>query len=291
PYAMIGGTAITLPPTVDALEANINQPTFTPAQILAAAQSFGFTTVQQLGPDNLVEVRLGANLTLAGSLVKGNNSVVLAGAVLNVAGNPGLSRLNFTSTAGAVIDLDTSFFKAPGDFVFVGPAATMSLTGTLLTAVESIVASGANVVQVAGGTITTANTLLSLTRSHVVAPDNLVRIVNGGQVVGTTPNPLDAANAAQLTVSHGPVFNVRNGALAANVFVDPAFVAFVGLSPDNTITGVDAERAIVVLEGAASQLSFGANPALSITIGTGEIDDFRTGAQQVFSTVTITGGT
>src|SRR5262249_28048114 len=148
--------------------------------IIADARSLGLTTVQQHGEDNLFEVLPGANVTVAGPLVKGTNSVVFAGHnVLNVAGN-------FTSTGpGAVIDLDPSAYIAPGDFVFVGGGATMSLAGPLIKAVESIVSTGSNVLHVDAGTVTTASTLLSFTGSDIVTGSSLVRVVNGGQIIAS----------------------------------------------------------------------------------------------------------
>ena len=212
PFAAIGGTPTTLAPnTVARLEAAINQPTFTTAQMIAAAQSLGFTTIQQLGSDDLFEVLPGASVTLAGSLARGNNSVVVSGHnVLNVAGS-------YTSTgAGAVIDLDPSLYKAFGDFVSVGPGATMVLAGPLIKTADSIVATAANVVQVAGGTVTTSSSLLALARTDVVASNNLVRLVNGAQVIATAANPLVSFD--DVSYQGGTAFNTASGGSLLRMF-------------------------------------------------------------------------
>jgi len=367
PFAMIGGTPIDLPGTAAELKANVFRDGLTPAQILAAAQSFGFTTVQQLGFDNLFEVVPGASVTLAGPLVKGNNSVVFAGnSVLNIAG-----ALTGMGTSG-LIDLDPSAYSAVGNFVSVGPGATMALAGALMTAADSIVTTTANVLQVGGGTIaasaSNSSALVALDRSTMIATSRLVDlqggatldwrgtlvasnagqvtlggslfnvaggsvlrmaggsllslangsttsildgaflVVSGGSVFQSTSGPLAtfAAGRNTLALQNAPLcstgtcirllstaFNIllRNGAIAANVLVDPSFVAFVGLGGDNGITGVDASRALLVLDGETSRLLLGSSVAPSLTIGPGQLVDRSTGIPQVFSMVTITGGT
>ena len=123
--------------------------------------------------------------------------------VLNVAGS-------YTSTgAGAVIDLDPSLYKAFGDFVSVGPGATMVLAGPLIKTADSIVATAANVVQVAGGTVTTSSSLLALARTDVVASNNLVRLVNGAQVIATAANPLVSFD--DVSYQGGTAFNTASG--------------------------------------------------------------------------------
>src|SRR5207245_3066850 len=144
-----------------------------------------------------------------------------------------------------------------------------------------------SIFNVAGGSLLKGigGSLLSLTNgSTASALDGAFLVVSGGSVFNPTPGSLATFGTGtnQVRLQNAPLcstgtcirlfgtaFNILllNGALVANVFVDPAFVAFAGLGPNNTVTGngtmtgADAERAIVVLDGAASQLILGAAPA------------------------------
>src|SRR5207244_1943411 len=161
----------------------------TPAQILAAAQSFGFTTVQQLGFDNLFEVVPGASVTLAGPLVKGNNSVVFAGnSVLNIAG-----ALTGMGTSG-LIDLHPSASSAVGNFVSVELVASHAGQVTLGGSLCNV--AGGSVLRMAGGS------LLSLANGSTTSIlDGAFLVVSGGSVFQSTSGPLATFAAGRNTLA------------------------------------------------------------------------------------------
>ena len=150
------------------------------------------------------------------------------------------------------------------------------------------------------------NSLFSLSggSSLTIANNGLVTIAAGSifRVTGTnfgffgagtnslvfTNAPLCGTSCVQLGTTG---FNVLllNGAVLTNISLDPSFTGFAGLDANNTVAGLGS-RALIVLDGANSQLQLGANTLQPLIITSG-VTDFSAGTSQFFSTALISGGT
>ncbi|MGH7392407.1 MAG: FecR domain-containing protein [Candidatus Rokuibacteriota bacterium] len=153
--------------------------------IQAGSASLPPITVTQLGPDNLIELKPGALVTLASRLITTENATVMAGNhFLRVDGT-----LTGASTSGLMF-FDPSTVTSASDFLAVGPGGALVLNGPAIDALVSVISAGGNLVSVTGGVIQTAARLLNFVISDVDLANNLLRIADGSTVAGFTADAL-----------------------------------------------------------------------------------------------------
>jgi hypothetical protein len=131
-----------------------------------------------------------------------------------------------------------------------------------------------NVGRVSGSSVSLTGNLFSLTNTSTLAINNgnLVTVSNGSLfkltsgalgVFGAGTNTLNITNTAAcggcsfvaLPNFAGSGVLLRNGALAGNVTVNPAFVPFTGLGAANTVNIGGTSGAVIILDGVNSRVN------------------------------------
>jgi hypothetical protein len=242
-------------------------------------------------------------LTTGGTLLQTSVATVQAAGAL---------RLDTATLAASapLLALASGALTSAASLVTLGPAGrlTANLPGDALLRLDAsqLTVQSGPLLALSGGSVLRVDNGALFSLNHGSAIDILagaLLVVAGGSHVSLTGalGVFGSTGTNRLRLPNAPLCNgacvpllatgfsilLANGAQAANLVLDPAFVPFLGLGGSSAVE-IGAGRALLVLDGATSTLAL--FPTLGQALVVDTLRDFSTGTPLTFASLTLVAG-